>query len=128
MNHYARMALEHTKRHRPTFFASLTDPIAHFSILGEEIQGQVTRLRDELLGPPRPDESLEEYRLRGYQALREAEEIVLTEAVWQPGEETTTPTADDEETLAYRAQLATISKALAEADSLWTDEPPPTDT
>ena len=39
----------------------------------------MTQLRDQLLGQRRRDESLEDYRLRSYQALATAEEMTLAE-------------------------------------------------
>lgn len=122
MNRYGRMAYDHSRQHRPTAFASLSDPTAYFTRMGEEVATQITQLRDELLGPPQPDETLEGYRHRSYQAQRQAEELVLTETVWFPAEETATP-AEDDEILSYRAQLASMSRALAAADREWTDTP-----
>lgn len=41
--------------------------------------GEVCRLRDEILGPIRPGENLEEFRLRSYQALATARELIQAE-------------------------------------------------
>lgn len=122
MNRYGQMAYNHTRRHRPTVFASLSDPAAHFSRLGEEIAARISCLRDELLGKPRPGENPEDYRQRSYQARRQAEELVLAETVWLPPEDKTGP--EDDQTLAYRSQLATIAEAMAGADRTWTHTPP----
>lgn len=122
MNHYGRLAFDHASQFRPRSFASMTDPIGHFSRLGELIEAQITRLRDQLLGDQRSGESLEDYRRRSYQARRQAEEMVLAEQVWVEVETTTTP--DDDEVLAYRSQLALSARALASADPSWADVPP----
>lgn len=121
MNRYGRMAYDHASQHQPKSFASMADPITHFSRLGEEVENRVTTLRDQLLGSLRPSESLEDYRQRSYQARRQAEEVVLAEMVWTEPEPTTHP--DDDQVLAYRSQLAMVSRALASADRDWTEEP-----
>ena len=121
MNRYGRMAYDHASQHQPKSFASMADPITHFSRLGEEVGNRVTTLRDQLLGSLRPSESLEDYRQRSYQARRQAEELVLAEMVWTEPEPTTHP--DDDQVLAYRSQLAMVSRALASADRDWTEVP-----
>lgn len=122
MNRYGRLAYDHTSQHRPKSFASMTDPIGHFSRLGEEVEGRITQLRDQLLGRQRPGESLEDYRQRSHQACRQAEEVILTEEVWSEPEETTGD-EDDEQTSEYRSQMALISETLVRAAQSWTDEP-----
>ncbi len=119
MNRYGQMALDYNMAHRPTAFASLANPTAHFSQLGAEIAAQISALRDELLGAPRPGEDPEAYRHRSYQARRQAEEIVLTETVWLPPEQTTTP--EDDQVLAYRSRLAAIAQAQSGVDRFWTE-------
>ena len=121
MNRYGRMAYDHASQHRPKAFASMADPIDHFSRLGVEVETRITTLQDELLGPIQPSETLEDYRQRGYQARRQAEEMVLAEMVWTEPEPTTQP--EDDEVLAYRSQLAIVSRALASADRDWTEVP-----
>lgn len=126
MNRYGRLAYDHTRLHRPKAFAAMADPVEHFTTLGEEIQAQITTLRDQLLGSPHPTEGLENYRQRSYQAGRQAEEMVLAEMVWTEPEPTTHP--EDDQVLAYRSQLAMVSRTLASADRDWSDppaEPPP---
>ena len=46
----------------------------------------MTDLRDELLGPTHPNESPQHYQQRGSQALRTAEEVVLSDLEWLPAE------------------------------------------
>lgn len=125
MNRYGRMAYDHASQYQPKSFASMTDPMNHFSRLGEEVENRITTLRDELLGSLRPSETPEDYRQRGYQARHQAEEIILAEMVWTEPEPTTHP--DDDQVLAYRSRLAMISRTLASADREWTEasaEPP----
>jgi len=121
MNRHGRMAYDHTSQHQPKSFASMADPITHFSRLGEEVENLVSTLRDQLLGSLRPSESLEDYRQRCYQARRQAEEVALAEMVWTEPEPTTHP--DDDQVLAYRSQLAMVSRALTSVDRDWTEEP-----
>ncbi|HUP69663.1 MAG TPA: hypothetical protein VM142_07580 [Acidimicrobiales bacterium] len=122
MNRYGRLAYDFTSQHRPRSFALMTDPIGHFSRLGEEVEARITQLWDQLLGRQRPGESLEDYRQRSYQARRQAEEVILTEEIWSEPEETTGD-EDDEQISAYRSQMALISETLVRAARTWTDEP-----
>lgn len=85
MNRYGRLAFEFQTHHFPDRL-EIGDPVDHYTALGERIAAMVSDRRDEILGPVRPNESPEEYRLRGYQALRTAEELVLTEMVFEPAE------------------------------------------
>lgn len=126
MNRYGRLAYDHTRLHRPKAFAAMTDPVGHFTRLGEEVEHRVTTLRDQLLGSLGPNESLEDYRQRSYQARRQAEEVVLAEMVWTEPEPATHP--DDDQILAYRSQLAMVSRTLASVDRDWANPPvePPT--
>jgi len=119
------MAYDHASQHQPKSFASMTDPLDHFSRLGEEVENRITTLRDDMLGSPRPSETPEDYRQRSYQARRQAEEIVLAEMVWTQPEPTTHP--EDDQVLTYRSLLAMVSRTLASADRDWTEgtaEPP----
>jgi hypothetical protein len=124
MNRYGRMAYDHASQHQPKSFASMTDPLDHFSRLGEEVENRITTLRDDLLGSPRPSETPEDYRQRAYQARRQAEEIVLAEMIWTEPEPTSHP--EDDQVLAYRSRLAMVSRTMASADRDWTEltEPP----
>ncbi|HUQ63897.1 MAG TPA: hypothetical protein VM121_09090, partial [Acidimicrobiales bacterium] len=82
MNHYATLAYDHARQHRPKAFAAMADPIAHFSRLGEEVENRIMTMRDQLLATPSSPETFEDYRRRAYQARRQAEEMVLAEMVW----------------------------------------------
>lgn len=87
MNRYGQTALDFNLRHRSNAISQISDREAFFAREGEAIAAEVTRLRDELLGPTRAGESLEAYRLRSYQALTTAEEITLAgHYLFQPEE------------------------------------------
>ncbi|MGH9164664.1 MAG: hypothetical protein ACRDZW_04000 [Acidimicrobiales bacterium] len=122
MNRYGRMAYDHTSQHRPRAFASMTDPVGHFTRLGEEIESRISELRGQLLGTIGTTESLEDYRQRSYQARRQAEEMVLAEMVWTDPEPTRED-EDDQEILDSRSQLGLISETLVSAARNWSDEP-----
>ncbi len=79
MNRYGLLALEQMRRCRPDLLATIGDPDSYFSTAGEQIQAAVTAARDEILGAMRPGETIDQYRLRGYQALAQAEELVLSD-------------------------------------------------
>lgn len=87
MNHYGRLALEFSQQHRPTALAAIPDPDAYFARSGEEIAAEVTRLRDEILGPARRGEGPDALRIRSSQAQAAAAEVVLRQhPLFQPEE------------------------------------------
>ena len=111
MNKYGAQAMAHWKTHAPQRFQNLDDPTRFFTEIGEEIQAAVTSHRDEILGPPRPNETAEAYRLRSYQALTAAEELVLDDHhLLQP--ETTEQDEADPITTGYFRDLALISETI----------------
>lgn len=114
MNHYGRMAMDHCRMQRPGAYAAIEDPVRHFTALGEQIQAAVTAARDEILGNRRPHESLEEYRSRGHQAMRTAEETVLADLVWLPPEPEGTQIETDELLADHYGRLAEIEEATAQ--------------
>jgi hypothetical protein len=122
MNSYGQMLLDHYRKHRPTQLERIADPIQHFATVGEEIQATVTDLRGQILGPTKPGENLEEYRHRSYQALRQAEELVLHE-ILAPPPEMQAPTAEDPAVLEYRAKLGAIGKTTSQLARDWTEAP-----
>lgn len=79
MNRYGRMALAYNREFRPKAFAELADPERFFAEAGEEMEAAISGLRGEILGRQHAGENPEEYRLRSYQALRTAEELVLAD-------------------------------------------------
>lgn len=79
MNHYGQLALDNSRNHRPVAYSQIPNPDEFFTRAGEEIAAAISDTRDQILGPPRPDEDLESYRLRSYQALATAKELVLAE-------------------------------------------------
>ena len=85
MNRYGQMALDHNRLYRRDPYSQIPDPEVFFAEAGETIAAEVTRLRDEILGPIRSDENPEDYRLRSYQALATAEELILADLfLFQP--------------------------------------------
>jgi hypothetical protein len=111
MNRYAQIALEQHRSHRPLEHSLIDDPTSFFTEIGEEIQAMVTNHRDEILGPPRPNETAEAYRLRSYQALVVAEELVLTDHhLFQP--ETTEQDETDSMTTDYFRDLALVNETI----------------
>lgn len=119
MNQYGQRMLEHCQRFRPTEFARIEHPTTFFTEAGEQVQADVTELRDQILAGLRPWETLEDFRQRSYQALREAEEIVLADHLLlqpdpdlDPEPENLAMSEDDPELAAYYQRLALIDQAL----------------
>ena len=116
MNRYGQLALDFNRRHRPVACSQIPDPEAFFAEAGETIAAQISAARDEILGPHRPGEDIEAYRLRSYQALATAEETVLADHyLFQP--EDPTPTNDetpDEDNLEDDPDLAQRYRLLNE--------------
>ena len=111
MNRYGQMALDHNRQHRPDAYSQIPDPHAFFAATGEAIAAEVTLLRDQILGQPRPGESPEAYRIRGYQALAAAEELVLADHhLLQP--ETAEQDEADPITTGYFRDLALINESI----------------
>ncbi len=122
MNNYGQMVLDHYRQHRRTELARIADTIRHFTTVGEEIQVAVTDLRDQILGRSRPGENPEDYRHRAYQALRQAEELVLHE-ILTPTPEWQATLDEDPEILSYRARLGAIGNATSRLAADWTETP-----
>lgn len=113
MNRYAQIAIDQHRRHRPLEHSLIDDPVRFFTEIGEEIQAEVKNLRDEILGRPRPGESIEDYRLRSYQALATAEELVLADHwLFQPETETDETAEDDPILDRYYQDLAAINDTI----------------
>jgi hypothetical protein len=116
MDRYAQMALDQHRRLRPLEHSLIDDPTPFFAEMGEQIQAQVTDLRDEILGPIRTHESIEHYRLRSYQALATAEEIVISD--YFPSETAEDPDdgltdlEDDPDLAGYYRDLAEINHTI----------------
>lgn len=115
MNRYGQMGLDHNRRHRPDAYSQIPDPETFFAQAGEEIAAEVTRLRDEILGPMRAGENPETYRLRGCQALATAEELTLADHhLFQPDPsgETEEDRGDDPDLDRHYRNLADINQAI----------------
>lgn len=121
MNHYGQLALEHCRRHRPSAYAAISAPAAYFSEVGDQVQAAVSELRDRLLGPTHPNESPHHYQQRGFQALRTAEELVMSDLVWLPAEPEPEAAADPELEAYYRG-LDDFARATNEATHNWAAE------
>lgn len=114
MNDYGQRALDHDRTHHPDRFEVIADPSAHYEAVGERAQTAVTDLRDQILGPQRPEETLDQYRNRSHQALRQAEELVLHEIL--------TPTTQDSSTpVESSARLLMMNEQLSQLATSWTD-------
>jgi len=115
MNRFGQMAQDHNRQHRPDAYSRIPDPDAFFAEAGEAIATEVTQLRDQLLGPRRRDESLEDYRIRSYQALATAEELTLAEHHLFLPDQTTRADEDrsDDPDLDHRyGTLAEVNQAI----------------
>lgn len=118
MNQYGHQLQNQHRIARPNEYATISDPETFFTQLGELAQSQITELRDQILAGRRPDESLEDFRLRSYRALATAKEIVLTDLLPPTAEAEEDLTMDDDPTVAsYYLRLATIDQALADTSS-----------
>ena len=114
MNRYGQLASDLSRNHRPVAYSQIPDPQRFFEIEGDKIALDVTNLRDELLGPPRINENLDDYRQRGYQALATAEELILADHhLFQP--ETAGSTDEDWED---DADLKSRYRLLAEINAV----------
>ncbi|HEY9555790.1 MAG TPA: hypothetical protein VIR58_03585 [Acidimicrobiales bacterium] len=109
------MALDHNRRHRPDAYSQIPNPAEFFAGTGEEIAAQVSRLRDEILGSPRPSESAESHRLRSYQALAMAEELILADHHLlqpEPSSESQEDWSDDPDLDRHYQYLAAVNRAI----------------
>jgi hypothetical protein len=88
-------------------------------------EASLAELRDQLLGPLRPGEDPESYRLRAYQARAQAAELLGAEKAPDPDQDPSQKT--DPTSAPSHDALAAISETLAGADRSWTEvtDPPP---
>lgn len=106
MNQYGQLALGHSRNHRPAAYSQIPDPDEFFARAGEEIATMISQTRDQIVGPPRPGEDLETYRLRSYQALATAKELVLADHhLFHPETSETDDDLDEDPDLANRYRL-----------------------
>jgi hypothetical protein len=111
MNHYGLLAMDFCRRHRPIEWSQTPDPSRQFETLGDQIQADITSLRDRLMGSPRPGENPTSVQRRSAQNLATAEELVLADhPALQP--EPTAEEDEDRELSSYRQSLALINEAL----------------
>lgn len=117
MNQYGRLAMEHSRRHRPVAYAAVENPTQFFTQAGEEIQEQVTIQRDTILGSLRPGETIEEYRRRSYQALSTAEELTLADHyLFQTETDLSEEDPPDQAMDRYLQELARINEEFRHPD------------
>jgi len=116
MNPYGQLARDFSRQHRPHAYSQISDPDRFFTAVGEAIQAEVTRRRDELVGGPRPGENHDDYRRRSYQALATAQELTLADHhLFQPESTTETTGAvrgNDPVLERYYRRLAEINRVL----------------
>ena len=106
MNRYGQLARDLSRNHRPVAYSLIPDPEQFFEIEGDKIARDVTNLRDDLLGPPRTNETLDDYRQRGCQALATAEELILADHhLFQPETEPVEEDWEDDPDLKSRYRL-----------------------
>lgn len=118
MNRYGQMVFGHHRQFRSDEHNQIENPTEFFTEVGEEIQAAVTELRDQILAGQRPWEDMEDYRRRSFQALREAEEVVLADHhLLQPvtDEDEDLTTVDDPAVASYYRALAIASQPLNQA-------------
>lgn len=84
MNTYATRVMSHYLRFLPDQYATIPDPEAYFSTLGEEIETQVSDLTTRLAGPDRLGEGYLEKVGRLNMAKLQAEETVLADYLVPP--------------------------------------------
>lgn len=120
MNKYGRMMWDHARRFHPEALEAIDDPAAHFAEAGEEAEMAIAVLRDQLLDQQPRKNDPEALRLRSYQALRTAEEVVLADhpLLVVPAEDEDLEMEADPELVSYYRNLAEIDQALVEADEI----------
>lgn len=111
VNHYGRMAMDHSRLNRSLAFSSIADPIRHYTELGNQVQSAITAAREEILDQRGESETIEAFRARSLQALRTAEETVLAELVWLPAQPMSEKPELDEVLSRHRRRLQDISEA-----------------
>jgi hypothetical protein len=81
VNWYGATAMRHWARWRPRAYAGISDPVAFFTDLGEEVAAQVEELADDLAGEDRPGEGYLDQVARLFTARMVAEEVILPQQV-----------------------------------------------
>ncbi len=94
MNTYAARVMSHYQQVLPDQYATIPDPEAYFSTLGQEIETQVNDLTTRLAGPDQLGDGYLEKVGRLNMAKLQAEETVLADYLVLPE-----PNQDDEEDL-----------------------------
>ena len=97
MNTYAARVMSHYQQFLPDQYATIPDPEAYFSTLGEEIETQVSDLTARLAGPDQLGEGYLEKVGRLTAAKMQAEEIVRAEMLTPQPEDLEEDPDEDEE-------------------------------
>ena len=84
MNTYAVRVMSHYQQFLPDQYATIPDPAAYFSTLGQEIETQVNDLTTRLAGPDQLGEGYLEKVGRLNMAKLQAEETVLADYLVLP--------------------------------------------
>ena len=69
LNRYGRIAHDHWKKYRPKGFSNIDDPIAHFNMMGEEIDDKIEEIVSGMC-PKSPLEYLQMSNLIESEVLR----------------------------------------------------------
>ena len=88
MNGYGQEAWETWRRLAPTALSEIANPSRHFSELGEQASLQIAQLTIQIAGPDQPGESYLAKVGRLNAARGQAEEMVRTDLLTPPREET----------------------------------------
>ncbi len=82
MNRYGDLAKRHWQETDPARYATIADPEAFFTSLGEEVEQEIQELADRLAGPDQPQEAYLDKVGRLNMTRLQAEERILAEMVW----------------------------------------------
>lgn len=114
---FAQIAMDYMQENLPEEFAKIEDPEKFFADAGWEIAGQIGEVLHQLVGEPRPGESLTDYERRCSHSEKQAEEIVLADhylltAGWAETNDDGPDTTNDPELEDYYRDLAEVNTAI----------------
>lgn len=116
MNRYGQTAMAHWERYAPSRVRALEDPEGFFTELGEQIEGQVQTIAQEL---ERNASEAPVYldrvaQLTGFR--RQAEELVLAELVYSVEAELTSTAAELEEMLGGLPSVWSLDRLISDLE------------